>query len=102
MSYSCLCVSCLGYERIVDSDLPGLYDYRCPLSISAVGCVMSVFNENEAADICTKDDDCHAVVLGQEHTWTGRTLAVFKNGYSTPSLKRGYNLLVKKKLKQYR
>jgi hypothetical protein len=82
-----------------DSDLPGLYDYRCPLSVSAVGCVISVFNEEEAVQICTNDDDCQPVVLGQEKTWTGRTLAVFKNSYSTPSFKKGYSLLVKKKLK---
>ncbi|XP_046388775.1 extracellular tyrosine-protein kinase PKDCC-like isoform X2 [Ischnura elegans] len=87
----------LGFEMVPDSDLPGMFDYRCHDSTSAVGCVISVFNELEAAEICAKDPDCKAVVLGQEHTWTGRTIAIFKNGYGTPSVKMGYSLLLRKR-----
>nr|CAD7262366.1 unnamed protein product [Timema shepardi] len=61
----------LGFEVVPDSDLPGQFDYRCHHSMSAVSCVVSVFNEVEAAQMCTRDPDCRAVVLGQEHTWTG-------------------------------
>ncbi|XP_067009452.1 extracellular tyrosine-protein kinase PKDCC [Anabrus simplex] len=89
-------IGSLGFQKIDDSDLPGMFDYRCHHSISAVGCVISVFNEVEAAELCAKDPHCKAVVLGQDHTWTGRTLAVFKNGYSSPAMKKGFSLLLKK------
>ncbi|KAG8226843.1 hypothetical protein J437_LFUL004084 [Ladona fulva] len=86
----------LGFELIKDSDLPGIFDYRCDDSSSAAGCIISVFNEVEAAEICSRDSKCKAVVIGQQHTWTGRTVAIFKNGHCTPTVKTGYSLLLKK------
>nr|CAD7199433.1 unnamed protein product [Timema douglasi] len=37
----------LGFEVVPDSDLPGQFDYRCHHSMSAVSCVVSVFNERD-------------------------------------------------------
>ncbi|XP_063235969.1 extracellular tyrosine-protein kinase PKDCC-like [Bacillus rossius redtenbacheri] len=89
-------VAGLGFQVVADSDLPGQFDYRCHDSTSAVGCVASVFDEREAAERCARDEACRAVVLGRDHTWTGRTIAIFKNGYGPPSTRQGFSLLVKK------
>lgn len=86
----------LGFEKLRDRDLPGEFDYHCHHSSSSVVCIKSVMNEIEAAEICAKDSGCRAVVMGHEYTWTGRTLAVFKNGCSFPSERKGYTLLIKK------
>jgi hypothetical protein len=58
----------LQFERLPGRDLPGLFDYRCARSVSALGCVRSVLDEQEAAAICSAD------VLGPEHAWTGAVL----------------------------
>lgn len=84
-----------GFKKLEDCDLPGMFDYYCRNSISAVGCVMSVLNEEEAVQFCMQDVECKAVVLTKEKTWTGRTMAVFKNGTSQPHGELGFTLLIK-------
>lgn len=56
---------------IRDADLPGLFDYRCQLSLAEVGCSFSVFDEQEAEVACDTDLDCKAFVLTDVKTWTG-------------------------------
>ncbi|GLH01998.1 Uncharacterized protein GBIM_08049 [Gryllus bimaculatus] len=88
----------VGFKRISNADLPGMFDYHCRNSISAVSCVISVFNAEEAAELCAKDPDCKAVVLSKEQTWTGRTIAIFKNGFNSPSVEEGFILIHKQGL----
>ncbi|XP_072265893.1 extracellular tyrosine-protein kinase PKDCC [Pyxicephalus adspersus] len=55
-------------------------DYRCWPSYHHDGCLLSVFNLNEAIDICESHSQCKAFVWTNQTTWTGRQLVFFKTG----------------------
>lgn len=67
-----LALSIAAYKKIDDSDLPGLFDYRCRYSIATSGCTVSAFDEKEAEELCDFDSQCQAFVISSQKTWTGR------------------------------
>lgn len=54
-------------------------DYRCWLSHSAQGCVLSVHSPREAAHICNAHSQCSSFSLTGQRTWSGRLLASFRS-----------------------
>lgn len=52
-------------------DLPGMFDYRCRVSLYGSGCTVSVFDEKEAEEVCDLDPFCKGFVVSKERTWTG-------------------------------
>ncbi|KAK7904358.1 hypothetical protein WMY93_016965 [Mugilogobius chulae] len=54
-------------------------EYRCWLSYSAQGCVLSVHNPREAAHICNSHSQCSSFSLTGQRTWSGRLLASFRS-----------------------
>ncbi|XP_046338858.2 extracellular tyrosine-protein kinase PKDCC-like [Haliotis rufescens] len=68
-----------------ESDLPGQFDYRCRFSMSGGGCTLSVFDRQEAEDLCNLDPDCKGFVFTNQKTWTGRTIVHLKNGVAAPT-----------------
>lgn len=84
-----------GYKCLEHSDLPGMYDYRCQLTLSGSGCTMSVFDDQEAMEICDGDRDCQAFVITPQKSWTGRRIAHFKTNYSFPTRNEHTTLCVK-------
>ncbi|KAG8443601.1 hypothetical protein GDO86_008953 [Hymenochirus boettgeri] len=55
-------------------------DYKCWPSYHHNGCLLSVFDLNEAKDICRSHSQCQAFVWTNQTTWTGRQLVFFKTG----------------------
>ncbi|XP_053314896.1 extracellular tyrosine-protein kinase PKDCC [Spea bombifrons] len=55
-------------------------DYKCWPSYHHSGCLLSVFNMNEAIEICDSHSQCQAFVWTNQTTWTGRQLVFFKAG----------------------
>uniref|UniRef100_A0A3B4B1I2 Protein kinase domain-containing protein n=1 Tax=Periophthalmus magnuspinnatus TaxID=409849 RepID=A0A3B4B1I2_9GOBI len=53
--------------------------YRCWLSYSAQGCVLSVHSPREAAHICNSHSQCSSFSLTGQRTWSGRLLAFFRS-----------------------
>ncbi|XP_072436792.1 extracellular tyrosine-protein kinase PKDCC [Chiloscyllium punctatum] len=53
-------------------------NYRCWPSYHHEGCLLSVYDLNEAKEICDNHSQCHAFVLTNQTTWTGRHLVFFK------------------------
>lgn len=51
------------YEKIEQSNFPGKFDYPCPLSRVAWGCVVTVRSLKEAKMTCNSDPKCQAFVL---------------------------------------
>ncbi|XP_018120514.1 extracellular tyrosine-protein kinase PKDCC isoform X2 [Xenopus laevis] len=58
-------------------------DYRCWPSYHHTGCLLSVFDLNEAKDVCRSHSQCQAFVWTNQTTWTGRPLVFFKTGSRT-------------------
>uniref|UniRef100_A0A8C6TX97 Protein kinase domain containing, cytoplasmic b n=1 Tax=Neogobius melanostomus TaxID=47308 RepID=A0A8C6TX97_9GOBI len=54
-------------------------EYRCWLSYSAQGCVLSVHSPREAAHICNSHSQCSSFSLTGQRTWSGRLLASFRS-----------------------
>ncbi|XP_077179765.1 extracellular tyrosine-protein kinase PKDCC-like [Paroedura picta] len=54
-------------------------DYKCWPSYSHSGCVLSVHNAKEAADICSSHSQCQHFIITPQKTWTGRPLALFQS-----------------------
>ncbi|CAL9686475.1 unnamed protein product [Knipowitschia caucasica] len=54
-------------------------EYRCWLSYSAQGCVLSVHSPREAAHICNTHSQCSTFSLSGQRTWSGRLLASFRS-----------------------
>lgn len=52
-------------------DMPGLHDYRCRLSLSVATCTVSVYDVQEAEEICEADEQCKGFVMSKQKTWTG-------------------------------
>jgi extracellular tyrosine-protein kinase PKDCC& len=65
------------YNAIPGGDLPGLHDYRCRYSIARSGCTVTVFDRQEAEQLCDFDPDCRAFVLSNRTSWTGWSLFFF-------------------------
>uniref|UniRef100_A0A8C5R3V1 Protein kinase domain-containing protein n=1 Tax=Leptobrachium leishanense TaxID=445787 RepID=A0A8C5R3V1_9ANUR len=58
-------------------------DFRCWPSYNHLGCLLSVHNAEEAAELCSNQLKCRKFVIGQQRTWTGRLLASFTGGSAT-------------------
>uniref|UniRef100_K7G8D8 Extracellular tyrosine-protein kinase PKDCC-like n=1 Tax=Pelodiscus sinensis TaxID=13735 RepID=K7G8D8_PELSI len=54
-------------------------DYKCWLSYSHLGCVLSIHNTEDAAAMCNSQPQCQSFIVMQERTWTGRQLASFRS-----------------------
>ncbi|XP_006134035.2 extracellular tyrosine-protein kinase PKDCC isoform X1 [Pelodiscus sinensis] len=67
------------YQQIPDAAIPD-ENYRCWPSYHHKGCLLSVFDINEAIEICENHSQCKAFVLTNQTTWTGRQLVFFKMG----------------------
>ncbi|NXC82432.1 PKDCC kinase, partial [Cercotrichas coryphoeus] len=65
------------YRRVPEAFIPG-ENYRCWPSYHHKGCLLSVFDVNEAIEICDSYSQCKAFVLTNQTTWTGRQLVFFK------------------------
>ncbi|NXO06969.1 PKDCC kinase, partial [Oriolus oriolus] len=65
------------YRRVPEAFIPD-ENYRCWPSYHHKGCLLSVFDVNEAIDICDSYSQCKAFVLTNQTTWTGRQLVFFK------------------------
>ncbi|XP_077885424.1 extracellular tyrosine-protein kinase PKDCC isoform X2 [Ictidomys tridecemlineatus] len=74
-------VNATEYQRIPDSTIPQ-EDYRCWPSYHHGSCLLSVFNLAEAVDVCESHAQCHAFVVTNQTTWTGRKLVFFKTGWN--------------------
>lgn len=85
-----------NYKRLVNRDLPGVFDYRCRQSLSGQqGCSHSVSDAEEAATICSSSPQCKAFVFTNDTTWTGRRIAHFKSNFSNSTIKDGSVLYLK-------
>ncbi|XP_009471303.1 PREDICTED: protein kinase domain-containing protein, cytoplasmic [Nipponia nippon] len=65
------------YRRVPEAFIPD-ENYRCWPSYHHKGCLLSVFDVNEAIEICDSYSQCKAFVLMNQTTWTGRQLVFFK------------------------
>ncbi|XP_038668637.1 extracellular tyrosine-protein kinase PKDCC [Scyliorhinus canicula] len=65
------------YKQFANVALPD-ENYRCWPSYHHEGCLLSVYDLNEAMEICDNHSQCHAFVLTNQTTWTGRHLVFFK------------------------
>ncbi|NWR70308.1 PKDCC kinase, partial [Centropus unirufus] len=65
------------YRRVPEAFIPD-ENYRCWPSYHHKGCLLSVFDINEAIEICDSYSQCKAFVLTNQTTWTGRQLVFFK------------------------
>ncbi|NXP32751.1 PKDCC kinase, partial [Leiothrix lutea] len=65
------------YRRVPEAHIPD-ENYRCWPSYHHKGCLLSVFDVNEAIEICDSYSQCKAFVLTNQTTWTGRQLVFFK------------------------
>uniref|UniRef100_A0A8C0B7V8 Protein kinase domain containing, cytoplasmic n=1 Tax=Buteo japonicus TaxID=224669 RepID=A0A8C0B7V8_9AVES len=65
------------YRRVPEAFIPD-ENYRCWPSYHHKGCLLSVFDVNEAIEICDSYPQCKAFVLTNQTTWTGRQLVFFK------------------------
>ncbi|KAM4804510.1 extracellular tyrosine-protein kinase PKDCC isoform X2 [Urocitellus parryii] len=74
-------VNATEYQRIPGSTIPQ-EDYRCWPSYHHGSCLLSVFNLAEAVDVCESHAQCHAFVITNQTTWTGRKLVFFKTGWN--------------------
>ncbi|NWH59002.1 PKDCC kinase, partial [Geococcyx californianus] len=65
------------YRRVPEAFIPD-ENYRCWPSYHHKGCLLSVFDINEAIEICDSYSQCKAFVVTNQTTWTGRQLVFFK------------------------
>ncbi|NP_001120588.1 extracellular tyrosine-protein kinase PKDCC [Xenopus tropicalis] len=72
-----------GEYREVAHTVVAEEDYRCWPSYHHSGCLLSVFDLNEAKDVCSSHSQCQAFVWTNQTTWTGRQLVFFKTGSRT-------------------
>ncbi|XP_034626113.1 extracellular tyrosine-protein kinase PKDCC-like [Trachemys scripta elegans] len=56
-----------------------MHDYKCWPSYSHLGCLLSIYNAEEAAAICNSQPQCQSFIVTQQRTWTGRPLASFRS-----------------------
>lgn len=60
-----------AFKEFKQKDVSMDFDYRCQLTVSGYGCMISVFNPEEAAEICLSDSNCKAFIITDITTWTG-------------------------------
>lgn len=65
------------YKQLTNVAIPE-ENYKCWPSYHHEGCLLSVYDVNEAMEICDNHSQCHAFVLTNQTTWTGRHLVSFK------------------------
>ncbi|KAL4238331.1 hypothetical protein ACF0H5_003041 [Mactra antiquata] len=85
------------YSVLHESDLPGLYDYRCRLSLSIASCTISVYDEHEAEDVCNNEEQCEGFVMTKHITWSGRRLVHLKNGTGKPAYNADTTLYIRQR-----
>ncbi|MEE6474081.1 hypothetical protein FKM82_010268 [Ascaphus truei] len=68
-----------GYKQVAETVILE-QDYRCWPSYHHKGCLLSVFDINEAIEVCESHSQCQAFVWTNQTTWTGRQLVFFKAG----------------------
>uniref|UniRef100_A0A670XX66 Extracellular tyrosine-protein kinase PKDCC n=1 Tax=Pseudonaja textilis TaxID=8673 RepID=A0A670XX66_PSETE len=71
--------STVDYKRVPEATIIN-ENYRCWPSYHHKGCLLSVFDANEATEICESHSQCKAFVFINQTTWTGRQLVYFKMG----------------------
>uniref|UniRef100_A0A8C0HEW9 Protein kinase domain-containing protein n=1 Tax=Chelonoidis abingdonii TaxID=106734 RepID=A0A8C0HEW9_CHEAB len=54
-------------------------DYKCWPCYSHLGCLLSIYNAEEAAAICNSQPQCQSFIVTQQRTWTGRPLTSFQS-----------------------
>ena len=52
-----------NYKIVQDADLKGRYDYKCPRTHAAWGCVLPVYTLENAQILCDTDKSCKALVV---------------------------------------
>ncbi|XP_070804636.1 extracellular tyrosine-protein kinase PKDCC [Pituophis catenifer annectens] len=67
------------YKRVPEATIIN-ENYRCWPSYHHKGCLLSVFDVNEAREVCESHSQCKAFVFINQTTWTGRQLVYFKMG----------------------
>ncbi|XP_075719370.1 extracellular tyrosine-protein kinase PKDCC [Rhinoderma darwinii] len=67
------------YRQVEDASIVD-EDYRCWPSYHHNGCLLSVFDINEAIEVCEGHSQCKAFIWTNQTTWTGRQLVFFKTG----------------------
>lgn len=83
------------YKRISNRDLPNVYDYTCRLSLTGLGCTVSVFDIIEAEELCNNDVKCKAFVVSGHRTWTGRIVIHLKSGIGYPVYDKDTHIYLK-------
>lgn len=76
------------YRRVPEAFIPD-ENYRCWPSYHHKGCLLSVFDVNEAIEICDSYSQCKAFVLTNQTTWTGRSWVLLKG---TPTFRFRQNI----------
>uniref|UniRef100_A0A8C4XW15 FAM69 protein-kinase domain-containing protein n=1 Tax=Gopherus evgoodei TaxID=1825980 RepID=A0A8C4XW15_9SAUR len=51
-----------------------MQNYKCWPSYSHLGCLLSIYNAEEAAAICNSQPQCQSFIVTQQRTWTGSYL----------------------------
>ncbi|XP_067848277.1 extracellular tyrosine-protein kinase PKDCC-like [Heptranchias perlo] len=54
-------------------------DYKCWPSYNHQGCLLSVYNREEAAAICHSQQQCQSFIITHQTTWSGRYLVSFRS-----------------------
>lgn len=62
----------VDYRRMPEATIVN-ENYRCWPSYHHKGCLLSVFDVNEAMEVCENHSQCKAFVLTNQTTWTGNT-----------------------------
>ncbi|XP_053568319.1 extracellular tyrosine-protein kinase PKDCC [Bombina bombina] len=65
------------YKQVKDFSIAE-EDYRCWPSYHHNGCLLSIYDINEAIELCESHTQCKAFVWTNQTTWTGRQLVFFK------------------------
>ncbi|XP_066535581.1 extracellular tyrosine-protein kinase PKDCC isoform X1 [Hoplias malabaricus] len=82
------------YKQVVDASIAG-DNYRCWPSYQHDGCMLSVYNVQEAIGVCESHAQCRAFVLTNQNTWTGHQLVLFKTGSASMMSAKGKLTYVK-------
>lgn len=82
------------YRRMPEATIVN-ENYRCWPSYHHKGCLLSVFDVNEAMEVCEIHSQCKAFVLTNQTTWTGRQLVYFKMGSTSITSDRDKTTYVK-------
>ncbi|XP_054722476.1 extracellular tyrosine-protein kinase PKDCC-like, partial [Uloborus diversus] len=59
-----------GFKKENHMDISPNLDYRCQSATTGYGCAVSVYDAEEAAEICSRDSNCKAFVMTGITTWT--------------------------------